>query len=44
MFGLVNLPCVCLWAMFGQQMRRLRALNVVMAVLLVATRWPVVTG
>lgn len=50
-FGLVNLPCVGSWAMLGQQMRRLltkpgrlRALNVVMAMLLVVSLWPVVSS
>lgn len=47
-FGLVNLPCVGSWTMLGQQMQRfltsptrLRAFNVVMAALLVATLYPI---
>ena len=51
LFGIVNLPAVGAWAMLGQQMRRvltnplrLRAFNVGMAVLLVASLYPVVRG
>ena len=47
-FGLINLPCVSVWTLFGQQMRRfltspkrLRLYNYTMAVLLVATLVPV---
>ena len=47
-FGLVNLPSVGAWAALGQGMRRvltnpgrMRAFNVVMAVLLVASLYPV---
>ena len=48
-FGLVNLPSVGVWAMLGQQMRRvltsparLRAFNITMAVLLVGSLYPVI--
>lgn len=47
-FGIVNLPSVGIWAVLGQQMRRvltnptrLRVFNMVMAVLLVASLYPV---
>lgn len=47
-FGIVNLPSVGIWAVLGQQMRRvltnpvrLRAFNVLMAILLVASLYPV---
>lgn len=47
-FGAVNLPSVCTWAILGQQMRHLltaprhlRAFNIAMAVLLVASLYPV---
>lgn len=47
-FGVVNIPCVASWTVLGQQMRRfltshrrLRTFNVVMAVLLVATLYPI---
>lgn len=47
-FGAVNLPSVSLWVLLGQEMRRiltnparLRAFNLTMAVLLVASLWPV---
>ncbi|HVG49913.1 MAG TPA: LysE family translocator [Rubellimicrobium sp.] len=47
-FGAINLPCISLWTMLGQEMRRvltsparLRAFNITMAVLLVATLWPI---
>ena len=47
-FGLVNLPSVGAWAVLGQQIRRvltnparMRAFNVLMAVLLVASLYPV---
>ena len=47
-FGLINLPSVSVWTVLGQQMRRLltnparlRAFNLTMALLLVASLWPV---
>ncbi len=47
-FGAINLPSVGSWTLLGQQIRRLidrparlRAFNAVMAVLLVASLWPV---
>jgi threonine/homoserine/homoserine lactone efflux protein len=47
-FGIVNIPSVGVWTVMGQQMRRmltsparLRAFNLTMAALLVATLWPV---
>ncbi len=47
-FGMVNLPSVGVWALLGQQMRRvltsparMRTFNLVMAVLLVASMLPV---
>ena len=47
-FGLVNFPCVSSWTVLGQQIRRfltnrsrLRAFNITMAVLLVASLYPV---
>lgn len=50
LFALVNLPSVTVWAWGGTQVRRwlaapgrLRAFNVTMAVLLVASLWPLVT-
>ena len=50
-FGLINLPSVGSWTLLGQAMAgllrspgRLRAFNVTMAVLLVASIWPVVAG
>ena len=50
-FGAINLPCVSLWTLMGVQMRRflsqplaLRAFNIVAALLLVATLYPVVFG
>lgn len=46
-FTLINLPCVSSWAMFGTVLRRwlkepryARVFNVVMALLLAATLWP----
>ncbi len=49
-FALVNLPSVSVWAAAGQGLRRwlddprrLRAFNVTMALLLVASLWPVLT-
>jgi threonine/homoserine/homoserine lactone efflux protein len=48
-FGAVNLPSVSSWAVFGVAMRRLltnpravRVFNITMAVLLVASLWPIV--
>ncbi len=50
-FAAVNLPSVSIWVMVGQRLRqglqapaRLRAFNVIMAVLLVATLIPVLAG
>ncbi|WP_224823302.1 LysE family translocator [Cognatishimia sp. MH4019] len=47
-FGAINLPSVGLWAWMGQQLRRvlddprkLRVFNITMAVLLVASLWPI---
>lgn len=47
-FGVINLPSVSFWTILGQQMarlltnrRRLRLFNGVMALLLVASLWPV---
>lgn len=47
-FGAINLPCISVWTMLGQEMRRvltsparLRAFNWTMAALLVATLWPI---
>ncbi len=47
-FGIVNLPSVSAWAMLGQEMRRvltnpgrMRAFNILMAVLLVLSLYPV---
>ena len=47
-FGAVNLPCIGVWTTLGLQLqrvltspRRLRAFNVSMAVLLVASLYPV---
>ncbi|SLN20093.1 LysE family translocator [Pseudooctadecabacter jejudonensis] len=47
-FGIVNIPCVASWTILGQQMRRfltspgrLRTFNWVMALLLVATLYPI---
>lgn len=49
-FGAINLPSVSSWTVMGQQMRRLltnprrlRAFNIVMAVLLIASLYPVIT-
>lgn len=46
-FGVINLPCVSLWAGFGVALRqilavpaRLRAFNIVMALLLLASTLP----
>jgi threonine/homoserine/homoserine lactone efflux protein len=50
-FGAVNLPSVSAWAWGGTRIRRwlsargrLRAFNVAMALLLVASLWPVLTS
>lgn len=47
-FGAINLPSVGVWAWMGQQLRRvlndprkLRVFNIAMAVLLVASLWPI---
>ena len=47
-FAATNLPCISAWTVLGQEMRRiltsparLRAFNIAMAVLLVATLWPI---
>lgn len=49
-FGIVNLPCISTWALFGTAMRgalgrpaTLRAFNWIMAALLVASLYPVFT-
>ena len=48
-FGTINLPCVSLWTTLGQQLQgiltspaRLRFFNIAMAILLVASLYPVV--
>lgn len=50
-FGLVNLPCVSSWTVLGMTLRRalqnparLRAFNITMALLLVASLYPVLAG
>lgn len=50
-FGLINLPAVSSWTVLGQQMRRLltnrirlRIFNAMMALLLLATMYPLVAG
>jgi threonine/homoserine/homoserine lactone efflux protein len=50
-FAATNLPSIAVWTVLGEQMRRLltsparmRAFNVTMAVLLVATLWPILMG
>lgn len=50
-FGLINLPSISTWALMGVQLRRflddprkLRVFNVAMAVILVATLYPIVFG
>ncbi len=50
-FGLINLPCICTWTVMGQQIsrfltsvKRLRTFNALMAGLLVASLYPVLTG
>ena len=47
-FGSINLPCISLWTAMGEQLRvvltnprRLRAFNITMALLLVASLYPV---
>jgi len=51
MLGIVGMPCVAIWALFGVWLRRfladartVRIFNVTMALLLVLSLWPVVTG
>lgn len=50
-FGTINLPSVGLWALMGVSLRRvladpvrLRTFNIVAALTLVATLWPVIAG
>jgi threonine/homoserine/homoserine lactone efflux protein len=50
-FACTNLPSITLWVVLGEQMRRvltsparMRAFNVIMAVMLLATLWPVLRG
>lgn len=50
-FACTNLPSISVWVVLGEQMRRfltsparMRAFNVTMAVLLLATLWPVLRG
>ncbi|MCK0137613.1 LysE family translocator [Aliiroseovarius sp. F47248L] len=50
-FGIVNLPSVSVWTILGQKIRviltnptRLRSFNITMALLLVATLFPVIYG
>jgi len=50
-FGIVNLPSVGLWALAGHAVRRIltepwrmRLFNITMAVLILATLWPVLRG
>lgn len=50
-FALVNLPCVALWALFGSAVqgwlssyRNRRIFNIVMAILLIATLYPMLTA
>ena len=47
-FGAINLPCISVWTVLGQEMRRfltsparLRAFNWTMALMLVLTLWPI---
>ena len=49
LFYVIGLPCICLWAAFGTAMRRalsnpvwLRTFNIAMALMLVATLYPIV--
>ena len=50
-FGAINLPSVSIWTLLGQKIRviltnpaRLKAFNITMALLLVATLFPVING
>ena len=50
-FGVVNLPSVAVWAIFGSALRRwlasprvLRVFNVTMAMLLLASLWPILAS
>lgn len=50
-FAVINLPSVAMWAVFGSALRRwlasprvLRAFNVTMALLLLASLWPILAG
>lgn len=50
-FGMINLPAVSSWTILGMQLRRilkqpakLRAFNILCAVLLIASLWPLLTG
>lgn len=50
-FACTNLPSITLWVLLGQQIRRflqsparLRAFNIIMALLLVSTLWPILMG
>jgi threonine/homoserine/homoserine lactone efflux protein len=50
-FGMVNLPCVSSWTVLGMALRRalqnpvrLRIFNITMAILLIASLYPVLTG
>ena len=50
-FGMVNLPCVSSWTVLGMALRRalqnpvrLRIFNITMALLLIASLYPVLTG
>lgn len=47
-FGAINIPCITVWTVLGKEMRRLltspqrlRAFNIIMALLLVATLYPI---
>ncbi|MGO4328907.1 LysE family translocator [Cupriavidus sp. 2TAF22] len=51
MFAVINLPSVAMWAVFGSAMRRwlaqprvLRLFNVAMALLLLASLWPILSA
>lgn len=51
LFSSINFPSVCVWTLLGTQLRRwlttdrrLRRFNITMAVLLVASLWPVLRG
>jgi threonine/homoserine/homoserine lactone efflux protein len=48
-FNVIGLPCICVWAAFGTAMRRalsnpvwLRTFNIAMALMLIATLYPIV--